>query len=73
MKQLYAIAAEIPIKHNGKIVNWTAEITHVHAEDSLNARFIYQQDPYHRTHRIVAIGPAIGYHVEDEHGEVLRA
>ena len=72
-KQLYAIAAEIPIKRKGKIVSWTAEITHVHAFDAANARWVYLQDVHHRNHRIVAIGPVVGYHVEDEHGEVLRA
>ena len=72
-KSLYAVAAEIPIKKKGKIIGWSAEITHVHAIDSVNARYIYLQDAKHHSHRIVAIGPVIGYHVEDEHGDYLRA
>lgn len=73
MNQLYAIACERVIKQ-GSTVTWVPEIVHVHALDSANAKFIFLQDPIHRKHyRIVAIGPVIGYHVEDEHGEILRA
>jgi hypothetical protein len=72
-RKLFAVAVEIPIKRNGKVISWVPEITHVHANDSLQARAIYMQDSHHHNHRIVAIGPVIGYHVEDEHGEQLRA
>jgi len=71
-KQLYAIAVEIPTKINGELT-WIPEITHVHAEHSGEARYIYMQDTAHHKHRIVAIGPVIGYFVHDEHGEVLSA
>jgi hypothetical protein len=73
MRQLYAIAAEIPVKRKGKVVSWAAEITHVHADDVVHARYIYMQDAHHHSHRIVAVGPVVGYHVEDEHGDFLRA
>ena len=70
MKSLYAIAAERRIGLN----EWVPEIVHVHALDSANAKFIFLQNPEHRKfYRIVAVGPVIGYHVEDEHGERLRA
>jgi len=70
--KLYAIAFEHPVKRNG-VLTWIPEIVHTHAIDNANARFIFLQDPLHKKARIVAIGPVIGYHVEDEHGEVLRA
>lgn len=69
MKKLFAIACE-------RVVNGTVipEIVHTHALDAANAKFIFLQDPVHRkNYRIVAVGPVIGYHVEDEHGERLRA
>lgn len=72
-QRLYAVAVEIPIKRNGKIVGWVPEITHVHADDSLQARAIYMKDSFHYNHRIVAVGPVVGFHVEDEHGDYLRA
>jgi len=72
-RKLYAIASERMIKH-GKNISWVPEIVHVHANDSAHAKFIFLQDIDHRrNYRIVAVGPVIGYHVEDEHGEKLRA
>ena len=69
-RKLYAIAAEKRVSKN----TWVPEIVHVHADDSANAKFIFLQNPDHRkNYRIVAVGPVIGYHVEDEHGERLRA
>jgi hypothetical protein len=70
---LYAIASEKEVRNGDGTSNWYAEIVHVHALDQANARFIFLQDPEHRTRRIVAIGPVIGYHVDDEHGDKLRA
>ena len=72
--KLWAVAAERMVKINGRIDHWIPEIIHLHATDRLNAQYVFMQDSIHRTqYRIVAIGPVIGYHVEDEHGEVLRA
>lgn len=71
--KLFAIASERTIRRNGKVI-LIPEVIHVHAIDSANAKFIFLQDPDHRRNcRIVAVGPVIGYHVEDEHGEKLRA
>ena len=65
--KLFAIASERLINNS-----WVPEIIHTHAIDAANAKYIFLQDPAHRKHKIVAIGVVIGYHVEDEHGEVLR-
>ena len=70
--RLYAIASERMIRRNG-IVLWEPEVLHVHAVNDANAKFIFMQYPEHKNHRIVAIGPVIGYHIDDEHGEKLRA
>ena len=72
-RSLYAVAVEIPIKRRGKIIGWKPEITHLHAFDSQNAKVTYLQDPDNYSHRIVAVGPVVGYFVEDNHGEVLSA
>jgi len=72
-RKLYAIAAERMIRRNRRI-SWIPEIVHVHAIDSANAKFVFLQDVNHqKNYRIVAVGPVIGYHVDDEHGEKLRA
>jgi hypothetical protein len=73
-KVLYAVAAEKPVRHGRKIVAWVPDgIIHCHATDEANARFVFFADPAYRHHRIVAVGPVVGYHVHDEHGEVLSA
>ena len=66
-KPLYAVAAEVFVRGQ-----WVADIVHCHADDAGEARLIYCAQEQ-RTKRIVAIGTVVGYHVEDEHGEVLRA
>lgn len=63
-KPLYAIAAE-HLTRNG----WVAELHYVHASDQGSARYQYLS-AYPRA-RIVAIGPSIGYFVEDKKGEKL--
>jgi len=65
---LHAIATERNVHGT-----WIPEIVHVHAADSAQAKFFFLRDPANRNSRIVAIGPVVGYHVEDEHGEKLRA
>ena len=65
---LFAIAAEHKVGDS-----LVPEIVHVHAADSAQAKFFFLRDPANRNSRIVAIGPVVGYHVEDEHGEKLRA
>lgn len=73
-KPLFAVAAERPVLKGRRVVGYEPDgIIHCHAEDAAEARFVFFQDPAYRRHRIVAIGPVVGYHVEDEHGEVLRA
>ena len=73
-RELYAIAAERPVYDSrGKIDRWVPEITHVHAFDIVGAKHVFLQDIAHRMYRIVAVGRVIGFHVEDEHGDFLRA
>ena len=69
--ELYAIACE----RRDIDGNWHADIVHLHAMDSSNARYCFLLDSSNRgpNVRIVAVGPVVGYHVEDEHGEKLRA
>jgi len=73
-RRLYAVACERVIKLPDGKTTIIPEIVHLHAVDEPNARWVFYNDPVHRKHyRIVAVGPVIGYHVDDEHGEVLRA
>lgn len=65
-KPLYAIAIE---RFDRESQAWIAEIHHCHARDEREARFHLGRGDY----RIVAVAPAIGYHVADEHGERLIA
>ncbi len=72
-------------KHSGKLLYsicyWhrvdgkiKEEFLYCHAEDEGDARLQYFNSPEGQgLHdlRIVAIGPVIGYHVKDEHGEKL--
>jgi hypothetical protein len=64
-KPLYAIAFERCTYVQGK-EKWTAELRYCHAVSELEAR---SQLALRFTDRIVAIGPAIGYHVENEKQE----
>jgi len=74
MQPLYAIACERIIKNIDGSTSAIPEIVHVHADDTAHAKFTFLQDKmYRKQYRIVAIGPVIGYHVDDEHGEKLRA
>jgi hypothetical protein len=63
-KPLYACAIEV----DGK-----PEIHYMHAQTQQEARIHLGPIKHKQAYRIVAIGPAIGHHVEDEHGEVLKA
>lgn len=72
--KLHAIACERIVKDRDGRPTVIPEIVHVHALDRANARFIFLQDADHRkNYRIVEIAQVIGYHVDDEHGEKLRA
>jgi hypothetical protein len=64
---LYAIASERFFRGTWRVQG----ITHVHAKDIAAARFTFLAGEQGRRVRIVACGPAIGYHVEDAHGDVL--
>ena len=70
--KLFAIASE---KYVGPgPLDWKPVINLCHAEDAARAKIIFLSDNNHvRLHRIIAIGEVIGFHVEDEHGEKLRA
>lgn len=63
-KPLYACAIE---------VDGTPEIHYMHANTVEEARIHLGPIRHKKTYRIVAIGPAIGVHVEDEHGDVAHA
>lgn len=73
-KQLYAIAIERYRKIRGRYVLLAARVEYLHADSISHARNQYcYSHPNRRTHRVVAVGPALGYFVEDNHGEVLSA
>ncbi len=69
-KILYAICAEKVYRRTGNVA---ADIIYVHAADDGEARWIFGQDRDFRGFRIVAVAPAIGFHVADNHGEKLIA
>lgn len=73
-KTLYAIACEKVVIHKRtkrrKII---VDIIHVHAESSSEAAWIFGQDGDYKRYNIIAVGPAIGFFVEDNHGEILHA
>lgn len=75
-KQLYAVAYERyrRCKRKGVLRLASADIEYMHADSTAHARnqFCYSH-PNRRTHRIVAVGPALGYFVQDNHGEKLIA
>lgn len=69
-KTLYGICAEKRNRRTGKV---RTQIIHVHAESEGEARWIFGQDPDQKRYRIIAVAPAVGFHVADEHGEQLIA
>lgn len=71
-KILYAIVAEcVTVKHRKRYVK--IDTIYTHAETEGEARFLFSQDPDYGRHRIIAVAPAIGYHVADNHGDRLIA
>jgi hypothetical protein len=67
MKTLYAVAFE-------KLVGqeWKSDIVYLHAADTPNAKFLFIQSQSRGVrYHIVAIGPVLGYHVNDEEGKSL--
>ena len=69
MRPLYAIAYELYRK--GQIQK--AGIEYVHADSTAHARNQYCfQYPNRRTHKIIGVAPVVGYHVDDNHGELLH-
>lgn len=65
---LYAIASMV-IGRNGQM---KPDMTHVHAMSADHALWIFKQDPIHaRKHKIIGIAPAVGFKVEDDHGDIL--
>ncbi len=71
---LYGVVTEKWIKRNGnRHFEWVPNgIVYVHAMDAAMAKFAYLQSASLGT-RVIACAPAVGFHVEDEHGEKLRA
>ena len=71
-KPLFAVAVE-------KVVGmkWVASIEYLHADNVAHARILFTagntQPLMNRSMKIVAIGPAIGYFVEDNKGMILSA
>lgn len=68
---LYCACLEFWASFQGK---WVAETKYLHAKDTGEARAkITIAYPRRDLVRIVGVAPAIGFHVEDDHGERLRA
>lgn len=71
-KPLFAIALERVIG-----MKWVASIEYLHADNVAHARILFTagntQPLLNRTMKIVAIGPAIGFFVEDNKGMILSA
>lgn len=68
---IYAIAVE-RFNRQGWPVNVSVE--YVKADDAAHAKAQFRvAEPNPRRSRIVAVGPAIGFFVEDNHGEQLSA
>jgi hypothetical protein len=78
-KTLYAIAYErrvIYVKNGERRRRWVAEVEYLHAENEGDARLQYfQSEAPHvmQEVRIVGVAPVIGYHVNDNHGDVISA
>lgn len=69
-KILYAICVEKVNRRSGKVI---PDIIYVHAANVGEARWIFAQDPDYRQFKIIAVAPAVGYFVADNHGDVLIA
>ncbi|MGH9968615.1 MAG: hypothetical protein ACREBG_12415 [Pyrinomonadaceae bacterium] len=68
MRQLYAVAVE---RYKGGN-NWTADIVYLHADGQRDARVKFLAgEPKRKRVRVVAIGPVIGYNVDDKEGKQL--
>ena len=71
-RTLFAVAIERVVG-----MHWTASIEYLHADSIAHARILFtagnSQPLLNRTMKIVAIGPAIGYFVEDNKGMILSA
>lgn len=66
---IYAIAVE---RFNRLGVPVNVSIEYVTADDPVHAKAQFRvAEPNPRRSRIVAVGPAIGFYVNDEHGEQL--
>ena len=66
---IYAIAVE---RYNRQGWPTSVSIEYVEADDEAHARAQFRvAEPNPRRSRIVAVGPAIGFYVEDSHGEKL--
>ncbi len=66
---VYAIAVE---RYNRKGFPVNVSIEYVQADDPAHAKAQFRvAEPNPRRSRIVAVGPAIGFYVNDEHGEQL--
>lgn len=54
---------------------WLGDILYTHAKDAPHARFLFTQNltTLGCVFRIVAVAPAIGFQVLDDHGEKLIA
>jgi len=72
-KPLHAVAIErITVKSGKVVVN--PEIEYLHATDVNEARILYTAgNPDRKKTRIVGIARVIGYHAEDDNGDVVSA
>jgi hypothetical protein len=81
-KTLYAVAVEARryygiIQGRKRFSPWEGDIRYLHADDRNEAAIMFtaahSQEILSKTLRIVDIAIAIGFFVEDEHGDVLSA
>lgn len=72
-KTLYAVALNIRVRHRSGRWIWRAHPTeYIHAPDAATARAFIIQSHKHQVD-IIAVGPAIGFKVEDEKKVTLTA
>jgi len=66
-RKLYAVACERFSRGQ-----WTADIVYLHANSQTDARLQFvKAEPNRRKVRVVAVGPAVGYFVDDKEGKHL--